>query len=353
MELDNIIRVKEIDKSSMATHLHGFPEQCQQGITLGQGAAIPFKKGTIKNIIITGLGGSGIGGDLLRVSSANQLSIPLHINRGYHLPGFAGKESLVFVVSYSGNTEETISALQEAIKASCQIVIVSSNGVVEKTAQEKNLSFVRIPKGYPPRAALGYLFFPLRKVLEGLGHLPEQKGAEEETIALLKELAGRYSLEQPLSSNPAKQLAQRIFNKIPVVYGSLDNTEVVAYRWKCQLNENAKVYAAYHIFPELNHNEIVGWERTDDMARQFVVIIFRDKGDPARIQQRIEITSRMLADKVDQVILLDSQGDSLLARLFSLIYLGDYVSYYLALLRGIDPTPVQSMDYLKGELSKR
>ena len=352
MDLDNITEIKEIDKSGMATLLHGFSEQCQQGIILGQGAEVPFKKGAIKNIIITGLGGSGIGGDLLRISSVNQLSIPLYINRGYHLPGFAGEESLVFVVSYSGNTEETISTLQGAIKAGCQIVIISSNGLLEKVAQEKSFPLLRIPKGYPPRTALGYLFFPIRKSIEKLGYIPEQKGAEEETISLLQDLARQYSLEQPLSSNPAKQLAQRLFNKIPVVYGTLDNTDIVAYRWKCQFNENAKAYAAYHVFPELNHNEIVGWERADAIAKQFVVIIFRDKGDPARIKQRIDITARMLSDKVDQVIQLDSQGDSLLSRIFSLIYLGDYVSYYLAILREIDPTPVQSINYLKSELSK-
>jgi glucose/mannose-6-phosphate isomerase len=352
VNLDSKIEIEKRDKSSMGNLLHNFSDQCRQALSLGQELDLTFTQGRIKNIVITGLGGSGIGGDLIKSGASSQLSLPLYVNRGYHLPGFIDNETLVFVISYSGNTEETLSAFQEALEHKCKVVIVSSNGLLGTAAQEKNLPWVKLPPGYPPRAALGYLFFPIWKILARAGFIPEQSEAEEETIALLKQLADTYSITQPVSSNPAKQLAQKLLHKIPVIYGTLDNTDVVAYRWKCQLNENSKVYASYHLFPELNHNEIMGWEGAGSIGQQCIVIILQEKDDSERIKRRIEVTTQILQGKVAQVIPLYSQGHSRLARLYSLIYLGDYVSYYLALLRNIDPTPVRSIDYLKQQLGK-
>jgi len=349
VDLDDREQIQKLDQGKMGQLLEEFPLQCEQALALGQGMEIPFSRDAIKNILITGLGGSAIGGDLIKALLIHQLPLPLYINRGYQLPIFIDRDSLVIAVSYSGNTEETISAFQEALQARCHILVITCNGTLGQLARDHGLPWLKIPAGYPPRAALGFLFFTIWKILQRLGLSPEQGQAEEETIGLLKALSRKYSLRQPFPENEAKQLAQRLQQKIPIIYGSLDNTEVVAYRWKCQFNENSKVFATYHIFPELNHNEIMGWEVAGPMANQAVVIILRDQDDHRRIKQRIELTAEMLRERVD-LILIDSQGDSRLARLFSLIYLGDYVSYYLALLRNLDPTPVRSINQLKQSL---
>ncbi|MBI2877688.1 MAG: bifunctional phosphoglucose/phosphomannose isomerase [Candidatus Tectomicrobia bacterium] len=353
IQLDDQTVLKQIDRSDMERLLTAFPLQCQQGVRAGREANLRLAREHVRQIMIAGMGGSAIGGDLLRTYLRSDLPIPLWVIRNYHLPQFASPETLVFIVSYSGNTEETLSVFRDALQAGCQVVALTSGGMLRQECQAKGLPVISIPAGLPPRAALGYLFFPLLAVLEGSGLIPPQGEALQEIEGLLPELSQTYGPQQLTAQNPAKQLALRLQGRLPLIYGSQDHTEAVALRWKGQLNENSKQIAVCNVFPELNHNEIMGWEAAGEIMRLALFLFLRDVEDHPRVARRMEITAEIAAQHGGEVIHVSSQGKSRLARLFSLIYGGDFVSYYLALAKGVDPTPVASIDSLKKALDAR
>ncbi|MBI4547170.1 MAG: bifunctional phosphoglucose/phosphomannose isomerase [Ignavibacteriae bacterium] len=345
--------IQRYDKSNMRKLLVEFPQQVEDAVRIGKQAVIPFRGSAISSIVVTGLGGSAIGGDLLRSYLANELYIPISVNRHYFLPECVDETSLVIVSSYSGDTEETIAAHNDAVKRKARVLCISSNGETERLARKFRQPLITIPKGYPPRAALGYSFFPCLMALIKMKLVKPKEKEIGETIALLKKRSMLYaSLSQ---KNPALQLARQLYTKLPVVYSSANQFDAVNLRWRGQLAENAKVLAFGHVLPEMNHNELVGWSRYSGMQRlmsDMVVIFLRDKSDYERVQVRMEITKGIVSEFASRVIEVHSEGKSLLARMFSLIYLGDWVSFYLAMLNGVDPTPVKVIEYLKNKLAK-
>jgi glucose/mannose-6-phosphate isomerase len=348
MKLENIQRFDQYDMFSL---LRNFPEQIEDAVRIGKQSKVPFKKTSITSLVLTGLGGSAIGGDLLRSYVQDELKIPFIVNRNYSLPEFVDKNSLVFVSSYSGNTEETISAHTEARKRKAKVICITSNGETAKMAQKFKQPLITIPRGFPPRTALGYSFFPLLEVLSKLGLVRKKNKEIHETINLLKKKSALYSAVN--GKNPAVDLAKQLYTKCPVVYSAADKFDIVNLRWRGQIAENAKSLAFGHVVPEMNHNELVGWKVLRRMMEEdFAVVLLRDDYDHERIKVRLDITKSIVEEYASRVIEVKSEGKSLLARMFSLIYLGDWMSYYLAILNGIDPTPVRVIDYLKGELSK-
>jgi glucose/mannose-6-phosphate isomerase len=348
MKLEKIQRFDQYDMFSL---LSNFPEQIENAIRIGKKCRLPFKKTGITSIVLTGLGGSAIGGDLLRSYVQDGLKIPFIINRNYSIPEFVDKNTLVIVSSYSGNTEETISAHQEARKRKAKIICITSNGETAKMAQKYNQPLITIPRGLPPRTALGYSFFPILEVLSKLKLIRRKEQEIREAIKLLKKKSILYSKVD--SKNPALHLAKQLYTKCPIIYSAADKFDVVNLRWRGQIAENAKSLAFGHVIPEMNHNELVGWKVLRRMMEEdFAVVILRDNHDHERIKIRIDITKSIVEQYASRVIEVKSEGKSLLARMFSLIYLGDWMSYYLAILNGVDPTPVRVIDYLKGELSK-
>ena len=256
------------------------------------------------------------------------------------------------MVSYSGNTEETISAYRQGVDLSAKVVVVTSGGKLRELGEAKGIPLAIVPPGMPPRTALGYLFLPLLIILEKLG-LVEAKGKDiGETALLLEELSRRWAPVSPLDENQPKSLARKLFGKLPLIYGS-EPLKAVCRRWKTQINENSKSLAYPVVFPELNHNEIIGWEGMEELRQSLEIIILRDEGDQERIKKRIEITKSVLGERPGGLEEVWSEGKSLLARLFSLIYLGDWVSFYLAILYGVDPTPVESIELLKKRLAEQ
>lgn len=351
-DLDSYQAIKDIDKSNLGQILLDLPEQCEQAVNIGASVEVPGDWRDFKNVVFAGLGGSAIGGDLIRSYLAGEAKVPITVNRNYGLPEFVNDSSLLFVISYSGNTEETLQAYEEGLRRSCKIVVVTSDGKLARMAQRDKLPLVIIPFGLPPRAALGYLFFPALIVLSKIGVVTDKSNQIEEAIGLLKRQGQQLGPEVKIKDNQAKALALSIQGRFPLIYGSNDFFDVVTIRWRTQLAENSKHLSSSHLFPELTHNEIVGWVNPKNLIRDFVVIILRDKADHPRIAKRMDITSGIIKERAANVIEVWSEGDGLLARIYSLVYIGDFTSFYLAILNGVDPTPVERIDFLKRELAK-
>lgn len=349
--LDDIDYMQGTDTKGMFQSLATLAGQCTTACwDLSRDIDLPAVE-TVSNVVVTGLGGSAIGGDLLRVYCANICPVPVLVNRDYAMPEFVGKDSLVFAVSYSGNTEETLSAYQDARQRGATIIVITTGGKLGRMAGEDGVTVIPVPGGIAPRSASGFLFIPALRIMERLGFL---SGIEDEVEALVSHIKALYDHlkpEVPTGKNPAKQMALKLHNRIPVIWGSSGITEVVALRWKGQINENAKAPAYWNVFPELNHNELVGFRFPESLLRQIQVVILRDDRDHPRVQKRIEITKNIISNAVAGITDVKASGGGLLARTYSLIYSGDYTSLYLALLYGVDPGPVEVIDYLKGELA--
>lgn len=323
---------KDVDKSNMLRALEEFPYQCKMALELSKGMSIP---GDIENIVIAGMGGSAVGGDLLRIYMRNS-RIPVHVLRDYRLPGFVNEKTLFFAISYSGNTEETISSFNEAEKRKAKIVAVTSGGILKQMAKR----CISIPAGLQPRAALGYLFFPALGVLDNSGIIKVKNDEISEMLGILGKTDDFRS--------EGERLAKKIGKRTPVIYAS-ENMYAIAYRWKTQFNENGKMPAFHHTFSEMNHNEIVGYQ---NMQREdFISIIIRDKDDNERIRKRMDITKEIMSSRVD-VEEISTKGEFLLSRLFSGIYYGDFASYYAAIANKIDPSPVTVIENLKKRLNQ-
>jgi len=340
-----------VDRSNMYDLIRAFPSQVQEAVAIGNAATLKMQTRGIDRIILCGLGGSAIGGDLLRSYLAGELSIPFFVNRNYTLPGFVGPGTLVIISSYSGNTEETNTAHREALKRKAALLCISSDGMTEKLARSKKSPVIKVPGGLPPRAALGYSFFPLLIAIARLGLIKKKSRDINETIAMLEQKAVEYSNPDP-ETNKAFQLAQQLRGRLGVIYSSTERFDAVNTRWRGQVAENGKSLVFGHVLPEMNHNELVGWKVLKEQMREIQVIFLRDREDHKRIQVRMDITRGIIAQYTPHVTEVWSEGTSLLSRMFSLIYLGDWVSYYLAILHGEDPTPVKVIDHLKQELEK-
>lgn len=339
-----------IDAANMYKAIRDFPAQVRDAVTVGTSARLRISARNVDAIVLTGLGGSAIGGDLLRCYLADELRIPFVVNRHYTLPGFVGARSLVIVSSYSGNTEETIAAHKEANKRRAKIICISSDGMTERMARKAKIPLITIPGGLQPRAALGYSFFPLLIVLSRLGIVKSKARAIVETIDLLATKATEYGNPDP-STNRALQIARLLHGRLGIIYSSTGPLDAVNTRWRSQVAENAKSLAFGHLLPEMNHNELVGWKVLKDQMQEMLVIFLRDKDDHPRVQSRLDLTKGIIAEYSPHIAEIWSEGTSLLTRMFSLVYLGDWVSYYLGILNHEDPTPVKVIDYLKSELA--
>jgi glucose/mannose-6-phosphate isomerase len=349
--LDNPADVRKIDQKGMYDLIHNFPLQLTEGAHLGLIADLNLENFAPDSITLAGMGGSAIGGDLARSYLASELKIPFWVCRNYNLPEFVNEKSLVFVSSYSGNTEETLSAYQEAKRRKAKIIAITSGGKLLEESKNFNYPFILLPKGFPPRAALGYSFTPILVTLSRSGLVSDKMEELEKASKFLEENRNEYSLERKTGENPAKTLAVNLFQKIPIIYSSTDYFDAVGYRWKGQLCENSKILAFNNYFPEFNHNELVGWKVLEHIRDRVVVIILQDKEDHPRIQRRMQIVKEIIEKEKVKVIEIKSEGENLLCRIFSLIQLGDFTSFYLAILNQVDPTPVEVIDLLKNKLA--
>ncbi len=352
--------IHRIDLSDMAGHIARMGEHVRDAIKLFSAAALPAmeSKGPI---IILGMGGSAIGADLARCYLGKNSTTPIIVNRNYDLPAYAREGSLIIASSYSGNTEETLSAFEQAVEQKLPIVCITTGGRLGERAKELGLPVISQPSGFQPRAALAYSFVPILLLLEKLGRAGSSIVGDasdlrvnlEKTAALLTTLAEQYGTGHLDENNPAFKLAGELSHRIPAIYASSD-FEVVALRWRGQIQENAKHVAFSNVLPEMNHNEIEGWAHPIDLIQHFSVIFLRSQADEQeRITKRFAAMREVFRSKQVDVIELAAQGETRLERMMSLIALADWTSLYLALFAGIDPTAILAIEMLKQKLNER
>jgi len=334
------------DNQGMIEVIDRFGSQCAEAIERGNGFTLP-EMGRIDKVIVCGMGGSAMAGDIARRFSR----VPLSVNRSYTLPAFVDRQTLLVAISYSGNTAETLSSFTQGLETGASVLAISSGGKLEEISKTHGIPFLKIPTGYQPRAAMGHLALPLLVVLSKLGLLNET-GSWEALLQGLDQVRDRCTFSVPAAENPAKRLAHTLSGRVPVIYGTVDNTDLVAMRFKTQINENAKQPAFWNVFPELNHNEILALVRSDLLANQYILLLQNDY-DLKENRVRMEIVTGLFEKNNVPFTVLGAEGKSELAQVLSQIYFGDYVSYYLALLNEVDPTPVTLIEEFKKELSKR
>lgn len=350
VDLDSAQVIEALAKEQMAESIYQLPEQISEGWNI----SLPDLKGIKKpqNVVICGMGGSAIGGDLLRILAAEEAPVPIIVSRDYALPAFVNENSLVIGSSYSGNTEETLSAFNQAKERGASLIAISSNGKIKDLAGQWGIPFIQIPSGLQPRAALGYSLFPLLRIVTELGLIKLTDADIQQAVGLLKELREEFKPQVPSGENGAKVVALALEGLIPLVYGSEPLLAPVAFRWKTQINENAKAVVFNNTFPELDHNEINAWTGQPALSKKVGVVILRDTGENPQMKKRIDVTRKLIEEHVGAIVEVHSRGNSKLERVLSLIYLGDYTSLYLATIFEVDPTPVEIIEKLKKELAK-
>jgi glucose/mannose-6-phosphate isomerase len=351
-DLDDVGIYGQLDPSGMTAAIESFPDQCRKAEKMARDLMAQYPAEDIREVVVLGMGGSAIGGDIIKALLENALSMPVTVHRGYCPCKYYSPHTLLFAVSYSGNTEETLSSLDDAVYQNCKVVAITSGGSLLQKAQGYRWPLLQVPEGLQPRAALPWLTLPMAVMLEKMGMVRDFSRVLGGTMTSLDTRARQWGRLQPAGENFAKQLAQRLYGKVPVIYGMEGPLSVAAYRWKCQINENSKVPAFHHVIPEMNHNEIVGWEELDDFSRLVEVVFLVDEEDNPRLVHRARITSELIKDKVGGVSVVHVSGSSRTEKLLSTILLGDFVSVYLALLNGRDPTPVERISQLKARMAE-
>jgi len=343
-------RISLFDSRDMYNVLRDFPTQIRSGMEIGNTTDLSgIDAGSITAVLICGMGGSAISGDILRVYSAPRGRVPILVNRDYTLPRWVGRTTLVIVMSYSGETEESLSAYAEAREAGAMCIAISSGGSLLELATSDGIPAAVIPSGLAPRCALGYLLLPLLTIAARCELLDIRQSVLTATIADIDEVT-RQLADYSDASNTAVRIAERLHNKLPLIYGAQATLDAVVTRWRCQIQENAKTLAYSNVFPEMNHNEIVGWEQHPELLRRIAVIMLYDRDDPERIRRRMSVTHDIIRPHPADILEIHANEDTQLSRIMGLICLGDWVSFYLAIGSGVDPYPIENIDRLKREL---
>jgi len=319
--------------------VYSLPEEIETALEIARLSLIRTR--TVKQLVICGMGGSGIGGELLSGIYGQDIRIPVITIKDYRLPASVNRDTLVILVSYSGNTEETLSDFAAARQKKCATVIVSSGGRLARLHGAGNA--IIIPGGLPPRAAIGYLFTPLPFILWRFGLIADPYPSLGRMVVFLKKQRKQVT---PVAS----KLARWLYGFLPVIYSNSPAYHPVAYRWRCQFNENSKVFAHSHAIPEMNHNEIVGIGRARKVARLTKIVFLDDPGANPRNTKRVKITEQLVGRETAGVRHFKGLGSTLLERAFYLIWLGDFTSVYLARLERVDPLPVKRIETLKARL---
>ncbi|MFX0210071.1 MAG: bifunctional phosphoglucose/phosphomannose isomerase [Candidatus Hodarchaeota archaeon] len=356
IDLDNPETIRSIDKAYQLEDEYNWAEFIDDALKRAEKAKISSHKldfsKEIVNIVICGMGGSAISGDFLIEWGRKRVSIPIFVNRRYDIPQFVGKNTLVICNSYSGNTEETLSCFVEALKKGSLIIAITSGGKLKDFSERFDIPYILIKGGLQPRASLPYLFVPLLVILKKLSII---NNFEEELMDLkttLIALREKLKPSSPTTENIAKKIALKIgTDSIPIILGS---ASCVVKRIRCEINENSKLIAIDDEFSELNHNHAVSYEGSLEILKNFTVLLLHNQTDIEPIKTRMDITrNEMLEGKVKDIVTIEAQGNSDMARLISSAYIGDFISIYLAILYKIDPSPVESIDMLKKQLRNK
>ncbi len=341
-----------VDKSNFIEFLENFPNQISTCFENLHNLEMNLDTSRIQNIIFSGMGGSAIAGDLVAEYLFDQLPVPMNVLRGYEIPASCSENTLVIASSYSGDTEETLSAVSRATETGAQIIGITSGGQLTRMCNEKGWPLISMPKGFPPRQAFGYSFFSILFVMRSLGFAKVDDADLNETVNLVKAMVERNHYQKATGKILSQEVARRIHGKIPVIYSTAPYLRSLSRRWQNQFHENGKSIAFSNVLPELNHNEIVGWEMEHPALKDFIIIVIEDPEINKRNQARLNLTKEIIKDRGIEVLEIYSQGQSRLQRLISLVAMGDWISYYLAIDYKKDPMEILNIDFLKNELKK-
>lgn len=340
---------EQIDSEGMYEAVRSFSDHLKLGRTRALEANIGRWPGEgVTGVVVAGMGGSAIGGDVLAALAADHASIPVVVSRSYSLPSWVGPDTAVVASSYSGNTEESLAAFQDAIARGARVVTISTGGQLADLAHANNIPLVDLPSGIQPRAALPHSLAALLTITESLQLTAVHTEDWNESIAIT---AKQSQIMSDLSNpdNPALKLASLLHGRFPVIYSS-EQLAVANTRWRNQFHENSKSFAVGNLLPEMNHNEIMGWARFQSELKQLAVIALRDQEDHERTQRRLDVTRLLLTPHAHSWTEINSEGSSRLARLLSIMYISDWVSLYLAILNETDPSPVGLISRLKAAI---
>ena len=350
INLDEPQTYHQFDPSEMLRHIHEMPKMCQEAWYNALRFNLSSEYHQVDKVVILGMGASAIAGDFASQLSIFEGGIPIQTCHEYTLPHLDA-HTLVVASSYSGNTEETLTTFTESLNKVCPKLAITTGGKLGQLAEENDVPVLSIKYQTPPRAAFGCSFSSLLGILCNLGLLSDKSQDMEEAIQILDELATSINETAPLKSNPAKQLAFSLWGKIAVVYGA-GILSAVARRWKTQINENSKTWSFYELLPELNHNSVVGYQFPSELAERIFVVLLCSESIHPRVLARYDLTADILTRAHIGHQLVDARGKTLLSHMLSLTLFGDYVSYYLAMLYEVDPSPNKTIDYLKSRLAE-
>lgn len=322
----------------MKKYLLKLDRQIQEAFELGRSFSLPRHFDKVKRIVFSGIGGSAMSGDILRALSDGRSRLSFHVNRSADLPSWACRPGTLFIFSsYSGNTHELLHVFKQAARLKLPLLAVSSGGELARLVRRKKMPYLPIPTGLPPRCAIGYLTFSVLAILAQTGFFKVSS----------REIGEVVSVVRGVSRSQARQIARRLKGKNIFLYAASGLMEPAVVRWRAQLAENAKTLASHHVLPEMFHNEIEGWQFPRAAMKRAAAVFLIDRGDPAWVRNKREHAEKRILQRGAAVLNIRSRGRTPLARLFSLIALGDWVSYELALLNGVDPLPTPELQALK------
>lgn len=345
----NALRVLH-DPTRQYDRLCSFPRQAADGLAIGNALDLDrIDRGAIRSVVIAGMGGSAMGGDVLRTLASRSGSVPVAVSRSYTLPAWVSSETLVILISYSGATEETLSAYADARRRNAQAIAICTGGALGDACGRDGVPCARVPAGLAPRFALGYLLFTLVAIARRLGVVDIPQTDIDAAIALLEARVPEWS-DGAREGNPATAIAERLQGRLPVLYGP-DGLDCVLTRWRCQIEENAKTLAYANVLPEMNHNEIVGWEKLPEQLARIAAVFLHEAPESPRIALRGEITRDIVRPLAADVIDVRPASEGCFPVIMELISLGDWVSFYLAIGGGTDPFPIRNIDVLKTALA--
>ncbi|AXJ01951.1 bifunctional phosphoglucose/phosphomannose isomerase [Cyclonatronum proteinivorum] len=341
--------IRSIDPQGLWDKLCTFDEQLHDAIIETRDVKLTIDKSRIQDVVITGMGGAIIGGELIRAMSLETGHLPVHVNKSYSLPSFVNEKSLVVAVSQSGNTEETLSAFEEAATRGAQRVIITTGGQLQETADTQGIPIIRLPQSRITRAALAYSFCAIWRVFQHLDIFqPGDEDLEEAAHFLQEQIEILASLEE----NIAIELARDLQNTLPIIYSGDGLMAPVALRWKTQLHENAKVLAYCSHIPEMNHNEVEGWELTSHLMGRLSVLILQDDSDHPRIRHRMNVSAEIIYPHAQTLKRVNAVGNNALQRVLYMSLLGDFTSFYLAIFSKVDPLPIEKIELFKRRLNE-
>ncbi|HXG42742.1 MAG TPA: bifunctional phosphoglucose/phosphomannose isomerase [Dehalococcoidia bacterium] len=347
--LDDLSRLPALDPGGMLESIRDLPRQCRRAWQEAQGLHLPDHYRPVRGLAVLGMGGSAIAGDYLRSLGTR---LPVGLVRSYDLPPWVDSQTLAVASSYSGNTEETLSACQQALERGARVVVITGGGRLGELARERGLPLFTIGYRAQPRAALGYSLMPLLRVAHLVGALDDPAPLVEEALSVMEAQGRRLDATVPTPDNPAKSLALRLHGRLVVVFGAGPLAEA-AHRFKTQVNENAKAWAFYEELPEADHNAVVAFARPEAVARHTSAVFLHSPRLHPRVLLRYEFTRQTLEEAGVECHTVAVPGEGPLAVLLAATLLADYVSFYLALLNGVDPTPVPEIERLKAWLAQR